>query len=288
MRMRALLLAVGGLFLAAPIAASTYVEVEKTCPVGGEKFKYMELASITTFGAMPDGMPIGSGAFPIELPQCPGNGLVMYEDFDAAKVEKLAGIIARPDYQALRAAETRYYLAYRLAKELGEAESAPWLLLSATWEAKNAGGGDRARRYNEAFVALVRGLAADAKSFASIAVRARAANALRELGRFDEAEAMRAGIVIDPDAGGGDSDAAENRKGWGGYLAALARPIARHDDGRTPIDMMNKREASFRCMAKELAGDGTEVPPLTAFEAKYCERPEIAAEVNAVRKTRAR
>ena len=281
--MRALLLAIASLFLAAPVAASTYTEVEKTCPVGGEKFKFNELMSISTFGMMPDGMPIGSGYFPIELPQCPGNGLVMYEEFDAAKVAQLAHIITRPDYRAMLTAETRYYIAYRLAKELGETDSSSWLLLSATWEAKNAGNAEQARRYNEEFVAHVATIAADTKSFESIAIRARAANALRELGRFDEAAAMRAAIVIAPDAGG--SGGAANREGWSGFVAQLAAPIARHDATRAPIDMAGTREAAFRCIEKELAPE-RDVAPLSAFETGYCARPEIAAEVAKIRKTR--
>jgi hypothetical protein len=280
--MRAFLLSAAALLLASPLAASTYFEVEKTCPVGGEKFKFMELGSISTFGYMPDGMPIGSGLFPIEPPVCPGNGLVMYREFDAAQVKQLEGVVAAPAYQALRKSETPLYLAYKLADALGDRETLPWLLLQASWQAKNAGAqGPLARRYNEEFAAYVRAQAADPASLESIALRARAANALRELGRFDEAEALRAAIVIGPEAGGGKG--AENRKGWRSYLDALAAPIARKDRGRTPIDLMNLREAAFRCMAKEL---NDAAPPLTPFEAEYCKRGEVAKQVAEVRKLR--
>ncbi|HSX56090.1 MAG TPA: hypothetical protein VLG14_12380, partial [Sphingomonas sp.] len=56
--------------LAVPAAASTYFMVRKVCPVGGQKFKFAELGSISTWGSLPDGMPMGSGEFPIALPQC--------------------------------------------------------------------------------------------------------------------------------------------------------------------------------------------------------------------------
>jgi hypothetical protein len=233
-----ILLPIAALLLAAPSAASTFVEVEKICPVGGEKFKHMELMSISTFGAMPDGMPIGSGIFPIQPPMCPGNGLVMYDEFDAAAIAKLEKIVPGEAYQAMRRQETPFYLAYRLAAELDDKERLPWLLLAATWQAKNADAASaRARRYNEEFVALARAQLADPASLESIAVRARAANALRELGRFEQAEALRASIVIGPAAGGESEKGAGNRKGWGGYLAALAKPIAQRDTAREPASM---------------------------------------------------
>ncbi|HSI18026.1 MAG TPA: hypothetical protein VK980_09670 [Sphingomonas sp.] len=265
----------------APAWASTFAPTKKTCPIGGEKFDYMALMSISTYGELPDGMPIGSGMFPILMPQCPGNGLVMYRDFDAATVKRLEPIIASPAYQALRKTETRYYLAYRLAAELGD-DGATWLLLSATWEAKNAGAADQAHRYMEEFVARVAAMPTSATDLTSIALRARAANALRELGRFKEAEQVRAAIVIDPEAGGSGDDAVQNRKGWARYLAKLAAPIARGDTARAPIDMLGEREASFRCL--EPSRKQNPGAALTAFETSYCARPEVAAAVQNLRR----
>jgi hypothetical protein len=79
--------------------ASTYVEEKVKCPVGGEKFKYMGLASISEWGALPDGMPLGSGRFPTLPPQCPSNGLVMYRDFTPQEVSKLAVFVAGPEFR---------------------------------------------------------------------------------------------------------------------------------------------------------------------------------------------
>lgn len=277
-----------------PAAASTYALVEKTCAVGGEKFQYSELVSYSTYGAMPDGMPFGSADFPIALPQCPGNGLVMYSDFDAARVKKLEPVVLGAEYQELRKTETPYFLAYRLAEQIGDSASVPWLLLSATWEAKNSDpGSGRARRYAETFVALVKAMPVDNAAFMSIALRARAANALRELGRFEEAEMLRTSIVIAPNAGGDARDAAGNRKGWQGYLSNLAAPIARRDGARQPIDMADVGTAAYRCLEPESSYGitprpaGTTPPPLSAFEVEYCKRSEIAAEVERFRKNRA-
>lgn len=267
-------------FLAAPALASTYFTVEKICPVGGQKFKYQSLGSISTWGAFPDGMPIGSGMFPVQLPQCPGNGLVMFRDFDKAAVAKLTPYVGGTEYRELRAAgETPYYLAYQTSRMLADPEP-EWLLLSASWEAKNAGEAESARaaRYNAEFVDLVKQRAISATEFESIALRARAANALRELGRFDEAEALRASIVIAPDAGGAGDDAAQNREGWSSYVAKLAAPIVRKDMTRAPLDMIGDNEAVFRCLGKEFAAKYAEPapPPLTEFETQYCARPELA------------
>ncbi|MET3473536.1 hypothetical protein ABIC78_004088 [Novosphingobium sp. 1529] len=260
------------------VHASTYVEEKVKCPVGGEKFKYMGLASISTWGAFPDGMPLGSGQFPTLPPQCPSNGLVMYRDFTPQEVSKLAVFVASPEFKALRSSgETPYYLAYKTAVFLGDAKPY-WLLLSASWEAKNLDPlGSLARRYNEEFVTAAKAVQIDATEFESIAIRFRAANALRELGHFDDAEAIRSAIVISPNAGGADDRAATNRTGWSKMIADLAAPIARKDSSRSPIDMLGEREVIFRCLSKEAAEKFKQpLPqPLSTFEQAYCARPEF-------------
>ena len=117
----------------------------------------------------------------------------------------------------------------------------------------------------------------DDAEFESIAVRFRTANALRELGRFDEAEAIRSAIVISHNAGAADERAAANRTGWSKLIADLAAPIARKDSSRGPIDMLGEREVIFRCLSKEAAEKFKQpLPqPLSAFEQAYCARPEF-------------
>jgi len=258
--------------------ASTYTEEKMNCPVGGEKFRYMALASISTWGALPDGMPLGSGQFPIKPAQCPSNGLVMYRDFSIQEVAKLTAFVMRDDYQALRSSgEMPYYLAYKTAVFLGDAKPY-WLLLYASWEAKNRDSdGAIARRYNEEFVATAKIVPADPADFESIALRVRAANALRELSRFDEAERIRSAIVIAPNAGGAEEGGAAHRADWAKLIADLAAPIARKDSSRRPIDMLGEREAVSRCLSQEAAERlGQPLPPtLSAFEQAYCARPEF-------------
>jgi hypothetical protein len=261
-----------------------YANTPMTCPVGGEKFSALTLAHYSTFGSLPDGQPIGSVEFPTPLAECPGNGLVVYEEFSPAAVAKLGPLVASGAYKALRGTETSYYRAAWLAKSLDNPRQAAWLLLSATWEAKNAEPvGARAARYNAEFVEMVRALPFDSKDFESIALRSRAANALRELGRFDQAATLRASIEIDPAAGG--AKGAENRKGWRGYLDALAAPIARRDPARYPIDLRGKQGA-YRCLEADLArkrAQSPAPPPLSAFEAEYCQGPALAEAVERLR-----
>lgn len=260
-----------------------YAGQPTTCPVGGEKFDAPALMHYSTFGALADGQPIGSIAFPQLLPECPGNGLVIYDAFTSETVARLGPLVASEAYKALRARETSYYRAAWLARALGNAPQAAWLLLPATWQAKNAEpGGEAAQRYNREFVALVRTLPADAKDLESVALRARAANALRELGRFDEAEQLRASIVIDPAAGG--ADGARNREGWAGFVKTIAAPIARRDGARDPIDIAGDRGA-YRCVAADLARKRGDTPPapLSAFEAEYCAGPALADRVQKLR-----
>lgn len=254
-----------------------------TCPVGGEKFDAPVLMHYSTFGSLPDGQPIRSVQFPPLLGECPGNGLVVYEEFAPATVAKLGRLVASDAYQATRRTESLYYRAAWLAKSLGDMRQAPWLLLSATWQAKDTDPeGAQAQRYNAEFVAMVQALALDSKNLESVALHARAANALRELGRFDEAERLRASIVIDAAADG--AEGADSREGWGRYLQGLAGPIARRDPSRDPIDLAGNRGA-HHCVAAEFARKRGEPapPPLSSFEAQYCDGPALADEVKRLR-----
>ena len=53
-------------------------------------------------GLRPDGKPIGDGRTPIDLPICPGNGLVLFQkEFSAADKATIEGLIADSRYKAL-------------------------------------------------------------------------------------------------------------------------------------------------------------------------------------------
>lgn len=263
--------------------ATTYFEQKTVCPVGGKSFKHQAIGSYSTWGALPDGMPVGSGPFPMPQTECPDNGLVLWRDFSKADVQKLTPLVMSPVYQALRKTETQSYRNWWLADQLGEKDNAPWILLTATWEAKeDAADTARLARYQQRFVDAALARPADPHKLASVALRARAANALREMGRFADAERERAVIVIADDAKSENEtgDAAENRKGWRGYLEALGVVIARHDASRSPIDMIGDREAVFRCAMPNVPKMRDRAPALNAFEQSYCARPELAEQIS--------
>lgn len=134
MRVRAALLA--GM-LAGPAQASTVMEVDHVCPVGGEHFRQEMAGSGTAFGHYLDGQLHGPIMSPWPLAKCPGNGFVIYRDgFTPAEIEVLESFVQGPEYRRLRDVETSYWLAARLQEALGVplAERAG-TLLRATWQA---------------------------------------------------------------------------------------------------------------------------------------------------------
>lgn len=204
--------------------ASTYGTPQTIrCPIGGEKFQWPSLMSYSTWGRMPDGQPLGSASFPIPIPQCPKNGLPLYDEFDKATVAKLTPLVASAGFARLRAAgETPRYLVQWLQQQLGApAIDSAWVLLQAGWEAKNLGDPARVARYNEEYVARVATLTGDPLPVHGM--KARRVNALRELGRFDEAEAARHALLAVPATGEG-----EGARGMGG-VAGVSR-LARRPD----------------------------------------------------------
>lgn len=270
-----------GAALASGAGASTY-GMPRTirCPVGGETFQWPTLASYSRWGALPDGQPIGSAPFPLPIPQCPKNGLPVYDDFDKAAVAKLAPLVASAEFKALRAAgETPRYLTQWLQQRMGApAIDSAWVLLQASWEAKNRDDPARASRYNAEYVTRAASLAGDPLAVHGMA--ARRVNALRELSRFEEAEAARTALLAVPVTGEGDER--REREGWHRYLTSLAAPIARRDAARAPIDLLGRRDQAFRCLGAGREGE----PPLTAFERDHCATPELVHEVDGLRKVR--
>ena len=230
------------LFLAAAVAAlgspaagavpETPVTETMTCPLGGGSFPFAPTASHTTTGERPDGKPYGSAAFPQPLPECPDNGLVLYKDYTAAEVAKLEPIVASEAYQALRKEDTPYYRAYWLMKVMGLApERYLWPLLQASWEAEAKP--ELRKRYLTELAEASAVVPARPGDLNWIGMEGRAINALRELGRFDEALARLdkvplGGLDVPVPASAGPGPAAQTRirRGWLAPLTAI-RPVIR-------------------------------------------------------------
>lgn len=243
---------------AAPAMAGTPLTQTMTCPIGGASFTHTTTASYSTYGERPDGKPYGSWTFPLALPECPDNRLVLYKEYDEEEVARLEPLIASDAYRGLiEAGETQYYRAYWLMKEMGvEPGRYLWALLQAAWEAD--GQPERRARYLAEFAEATAAIEPNADDLNWIGMEARAANALRELGRFDEALARiesvpTLGLAIDlsglgePEAEAPAPEKEEKaRQGWVTYLADLRAVVERQDASPEPLDMIPRSLAAVR------------------------------------------
>lgn len=226
--------------------AGTPVSQQMTCPVGGERFIHQTTASYTTFGQRPDGKPYGSWRFPLALPECPKSGLVMYRAFTRDERARLPALLADPVFVDLRRDQTAYYRAAWLEHALQPRSSVTaWLLLNASWEADDDS--LRKARYQDEFVDAVTILGPDAAPMERFDLQVRAANALRELGRFDQAAAALK--AVPRQALDGDPD----RPVWTAFLNGMDRAIARADRSPEPLDLIPARIAAEYCLGDERA-----------------------------------
>lgn len=251
-------------------AAPAPVTRTLTCPVGGERFTFTTLSAYATWGQRPDGKPYGSWVFPAPLPECPRNGLVLYRDFTRDERARLPAILTGVDFTALRQGEGAYYRAAFLEHALSPRSPViAWLLLNATWETED--GSLRKARYQDEFVDAVRVLAAEAPPAERFALQVRAANALRELGRFEDARAAltalpRETLTADPAAAQ-----------WTTFLEGLERAIARGDRSPEPLDLIPRQVAAAYCL------DDDRAPPRSD---PACRTPDMTEAMKAIRDAR--
>lgn len=224
------------LLTAAPATAGFPVKRQMICAIGGERFIHTTTGSYSTMGSRPDGKPYGSWEFPLEQPECPGNRLIMYKDFDADELRRLTDLIARPEYRALRD-DPQYYRLHWLMREMGSDPAEHlWALAQAAWQVPE--GSPQRARYLDEFASGIAALTKAPASLDDLAMHGRRINALRELGRFDEAAALLAGTSLDPLRAAGDGEDADNRKGFLRYFDMLRKLVARGDASAEPLDFL--------------------------------------------------
>lgn len=234
--------------VATPASATTFFEQEFTCPVGGEKFSSPVMGSNSYFGARPDGKPYSP--MPVSpLVECPSNGFLLFDrTFTPAEVATLSEAVASPEYGTLRTAETQHYRAWWLMNRIDrDPYSRAAVLLQATWESDD----DAARkaRYQTAFVDAAKALdPTTSKDDAWFWLNLRAANALRELGRFDEGAALLAQID-QPDRLPTDADAKDGARKLIDGLRALTTERNRVAE---PANLIPVELARERCQANDL------------------------------------
>ena len=281
------------LILAAAIAACPFVAAgaaptsqTMTCPIGGKSFTFTSSEPGTVLGTRPDGRPYGNSAFPAPIPECPDNGLVLYKQYTPEEVAKLEPIIASDEYKALRTAETTYYRAYWLMKKMGLGpEDYLWALLQASWQADSKP--DLKARY---LTELVEGSAAvtpKPDDMNWIGMEARSANALRELGRLDEAMARldkipTASLDVRVPLGQATDPAvreAKSRRAWLDFVKNLRAAIVRKDQSPEPLDLIPKAVALDRCIRAQ--------PSLSAGDKAFCDRESAAVQALRTRRDQA-
>jgi hypothetical protein len=262
---------------AMPASAGFPVEIEMTCPVGGETFTHITTGSYSTFGQRPDGKPYGSWVFPLALPECPSNALVLYRDFKPDELPKLTTLVLSPEYQALKS-ETPYFRAAWLAERMdsGDQFAGAFLLLSATWEAD----WDPAikSRYQRAFATAASSKPVDPLNSDSLFLRYRLANAYRELGEFAAASAaldtlpLHALDVALPTGNDSSYEAEEDARSRRFLLEAIPlmrEVIAAGDRSPEPLELMADDYVASVC-ADMIAADASVVLP------SRCNEPAIS------------
>ncbi len=259
--------------LAAPLAAQEpgdepwneqYDPRSFTCPLGGERFDQDVGYASFPLETLPDGSWLGDIAIGAQIPQCPGNGLVIlpdyaasdeagamaYSDYSAAELARLPALITDPRYAALKA-DGRFAQAYWLATQLGRPPLERFTLLQrATWGALAP---ELRRRLVETFVAEAPTLiaASDLPDAAKRFQTSYVVNGLRELGRFDEALAL-----LDELEQGEAAlfEAADPDDLFAGELGPKMRlAIGQRDDGRFPIELLGSRVVGLICGGEAVA-----------------------------------
>lgn len=244
----------------AQVTRGEFEKLRFTCPLGGETFKQAVTHPHLVLASFPDGSHLGDEWIDQVIPECPGNGLLILPDYaatpegqvppqyytySAADLERLPGLLASADWQALKG-HARTLRGYWLATQLSLSAKTRWeLLLHASWGAENGGQRSTALEW------LVRdGPRLIAEVFAGdeeeeIWARERIANAYRELGRFEEAAGA---LGWDADFIRAEVDVASQEVDDPMRLALAAR-----DDDRFAIDLLSNDIASRVCNLAEFA-----------------------------------
>ena len=234
----AALAAIGPLFPTPAWAGTPYVK-EMTCPVGGKTFSHTATGSYSTWGSRPDGKPYGSWIFPMPIPECPTNRLVMFRDFEEEEIGELTALIESDEYRALYG-ETTYYRAQWLADRLTDETPKPWLLMRAVWQTDEAV--DKRPDYLAEFADRAGALPLEPTDFDLVYLRFLTANAYRELSRFDEALATLDTIPL--------ASLPQDDDEWSWlveHIGLLAEVIRLEDTSAEPLRLIPSNIATWQC-----------------------------------------
>lgn len=252
--------------------ATTWVPIKVKCPVGGKAFQTRVMASNTIFGQRPDGRSFSPSPIPW-IDECPDNGFVIFEEkFTKEEIKNLTALVMSSEYQALRQNETRHYRAWWLMERLGrDAYSTAIAALIATWGTDEDA--VRKARYQDQFVAVVVKLNfSEEKRDSWFWLRMRAANALRERGRFPESDALIQETML-PARMPAEADQLAGATRLAEGLRALNKD---RNPNPHPANLLPPRVAIDRCAEQGLS----------KAELDACGGPEVKAEQDELSKWR--
>lgn len=236
-------------------AKQTYLVRSFICPISGKSFEQEVGYSAFPLITMPDGSWLGDTEIGAQIPVCPDNGLVLipdlaksaassgdrieYADYSTEERAKLPGLIADPAYQALKA-DGPYAQAWWLATQLGRPAADRFFTLQrSTWATRDPATRKRlVARFAEHASGIIAGMPTsdDNKRSAQLLV----VNALRELGRFDDALMLLESVQRKQGAEPIDGRDSE-------WLSSIWRAISEKDDGRFAAAMLPNRMVNVIC-----------------------------------------
>jgi hypothetical protein len=259
------------------------------CPVGGEAFEQDVSVSYYPLESLPNGSALGGQFSDRGVPVCPGNGLVLAPAFDGEEgspeaftpyttdeIALLPALIASAEYKALKD-ESRYWRLYWLAGKLGRpAVQRFHLLLHVSW----LGDTPEAHRRNVGYMAAEGDalIAEFPPEYPRTLAKFYVANALRELGQFDEADVRLVSLLAERETELAEKEKSEpsvnphfetdkDRMGDGvtDLIVRLRKAIADRNDDVAPISMMGDRSANSICGNIDNA-----LPPATDATRRGC------------------
>lgn len=174
------------LLFSAPAFARTMASVTAVCPIDGDAFEDLMMASDSSAGLMLDFKPAGSGAGIWKYPACPRDGMILFREFSDEEIELLKPYVLGEEYQSMRENETEYWLISRMQKLLGDSEGQQAdSLLKATWQANEEQYPRYAGEAREMFLKIAAGH--EASEGEDIPAMMLAGELTRRLGEFDKA-----------------------------------------------------------------------------------------------------
>ncbi|MCR2834514.1 hypothetical protein [Parerythrobacter lacustris] len=238
------------------------------CPLTGTRFEQVVTHPHYPIESFPDGSHLGDEWIDTQIPECPddgvpilpdysappdnganGSGRLSYRSYTADELARLSELIASDAWASLLD-DTRHLRSYWLAKQLDRPAMDRFnLLLHSPWGAENDAQRTKAL---ETLVADLPGVLdeLDVPPEYRVFGNYHAVDAMRQLGRFDEASAFLDTLDALPvDAEPGEDP--DNEYSRGAYSAQQRRAIEMQDSDRFAIEALDDRMAGRLCSGED-------------------------------------